>query len=151
RHASEDTSALGHIADPRPCNLPGRETGDLLPAQEQPAIGGFDDASDRLEKRRLARTVAPEQRDDFPLASVQGGAIEDVALAIERMQPLCLQNQFARAGCDFTSADNGRGPGPGIDLLNLAICPHDLWRTIDQDFAFIHHRDLLAEGKDAVD
>ena len=43
------------------------------------------DADDRLQQRRLAGAVAPEQRDDLVLVHVERHVAQDVALAVERV------------------------------------------------------------------
>ena len=47
-----------------------------------------DDAHDRLQRRGLARAIAPEQRHDLALVHIERHAVENVRLAIPGLQVL---------------------------------------------------------------
>ena len=52
-----------------------------------------DDADDRLQQRRLAGAVAAEQRDDLALVHRERRFLDDVALAVERVDAFDVEQQ----------------------------------------------------------
>src|SRR5207237_3110050 len=81
----EDVAVLGDVAQALARDDVGRQPTDLLVAEANGA-GGVDVAHDRPDGRRAPDTVAPEQADDLALPDGQAHAVQDMALAIERVQ-----------------------------------------------------------------
>jgi hypothetical protein len=53
------------------------------------------EAGDGAQRRRLARAVAAEQRDDFTLGDTERKAVQDMADPVVRLNVLDLQDQAA--------------------------------------------------------
>src|SRR5690606_3983590 len=84
RQSADDAPVFGHEADTGARGLEGLHRVQRL-AVEPDLAGGqvrIVDAGDRAQRRRLARAVASEQRDDLALVDVEGDALHDVALAV---------------------------------------------------------------------
>jgi hypothetical protein len=84
---------------------------------------GRHQAGERLQQRRLAGAVAAEQRDDLAFAHVQRGVVEDMALAVERVDALEAQHR-ALARRMRAAIGERRRAGAGIDLLHARIGTH---------------------------
>src|SRR5262249_50171362 len=81
----EDVAVLGHVAETLARDDIGRQPADLLVAEAYGA-GGRHVAQDGLDGRRAAHAVAAEETDDLALAHRQRHALQDVALAVERVE-----------------------------------------------------------------
>ena len=92
----------------------------LAPGELDAPRGRRQQAGERLEQGRLARAVAPEQRDDLALAHVERGVVQDVALAVERVDALEARAAAARARPrrPGRAAGDGRRAAAGVDLLH---------------------------------
>src|SRR5208337_1772459 len=65
----------------------GRKADRLAAVEYDRAAAFADDAHDRLEGRRLAGAVAPEQGDDLARPHLEIDAVENVRFAIPGVQP----------------------------------------------------------------
>ncbi len=83
--SAEDLAVLGHVADAAANDACGAHRLDLAAAQRDPS-GPRCETDDRLERRRLADAVAPEQRGDAGGGHVEGDALEDVRAAVVHVQ-----------------------------------------------------------------
>ena len=63
-----------------------------------------DDAHDRLQRRRLARAVAAEQRDDLARAHVEIDAVQDVRFAVPGLQALDVEHRRSRGAARAEAA-----------------------------------------------
>src|SRR5205807_9852557 len=86
-HAGEEAAALRNITDPETRYFRRRKLAQVDIAQGDPSVGGAGDSDDRLQQRRLPGAVAAEQRDDLAFAHVERRLAQDVALAVERIDP----------------------------------------------------------------
>jgi len=65
-----------------------REAGDVAPFEPYVAFGMAHQPHDRLERRRLADAVPPEQPDNLAGADLDRHAVQDVGLAVIGMDVL---------------------------------------------------------------
>ena len=77
------------------------------PSNSMRARGRRHQAGQRLQQRRLAGAVAAEQRDDFALAHVERGIVQDMALAVKRLTPSKCSTGSALAIAHRAAADSG--------------------------------------------
>src|SRR5262249_31955554 len=64
-HAGKDAPAFGGMGDPHADDFVGREPADALALEADLAPVRLQRADDRLEGRRLARSIGADQRDDL--------------------------------------------------------------------------------------
>ena len=85
----------GHDRHPRVDPVARRAAGHVLARELDRPVARLDEAEDRLQRRRLARRVAAEQGDELAFAHVQVEVLEDVDLAVVRVdrpeQRTCVQ------------------------------------------------------------
>src|SRR5207253_9633584 len=93
----KDVAVLGDVAEALARDDVGRQRTDLRVAEANGA-GGVDVAHDRPDGRRAPDTVAPEQADDLAVPDGQGHAVQDVALAVERVQVRDGEHQATLCG-----------------------------------------------------
>src|SRR6266481_1025984 len=74
----------------------GPERRQLLPAEADRPLAAGDHAHDRLERRGLARAVAPEERHHLALPHLEVDAVEDVRLAVPGVEVADLEQRSAR-------------------------------------------------------
>ena len=90
-HRPEEPPVLGHdrhsAADP----VARGAIRDVLTVEGDAARVRPDDPEDRLQRRRLPRGVAAEQRDELARADLELDVLEDVDQAVERVDPGELQ------------------------------------------------------------
>ena len=73
---------LGHVGDSHTGDLVGRHRVDtLLLEKDFPRSGGHE-THDGLERRALARAVAPDEADDFACAHLEIHAVENVGAPV---------------------------------------------------------------------
>src|SRR5260370_24374885 len=84
--AGEDAALFRAEVDAEPGDVIGGPRGQLVALGAHRATAPADDAHDRLQGRRLAGAVAAEQRYHLARAHVEGDAVQDVRLAIPRVQ-----------------------------------------------------------------
>ena len=84
-HAGEQAAALRHVADAETRDLADERPISSLGRERDRSARGRRDTDHRLQQRRLAGAVAAEQRDDLVLVQREGDVVEDVALAVERI------------------------------------------------------------------
>ena len=80
RELAEDGRFLREVADAERSALVHRHLADVHIREVHLAGRRALEAHDHVERRRLARTVRPEQPDDLPLLHAQGDAVHDRAL-----------------------------------------------------------------------
>src|SRR5579862_2286861 len=110
REAGEDAALLGTVADAEADDAVRRQSDRLAAVQHDRARAARDEAEDRLERRRPPRTVAAEQRHDLSLPHLEVEAVEDVRLAVERVQVGHPQQLVMRR----EGAGHGSGPSTPI-------------------------------------
>ena len=54
-----------------------------------------EEAHDRCDRRRLSRSVPADERHGLSVADIEVDALQDVALAVVRLQPAHLQRRHA--------------------------------------------------------
>ena len=95
REVGEDASPLGHVAHAEardPIGRPGRRH----PAEDaHSALPRRGEAHEASERRRLARTIAPQQGDELAFADLEAHAVENVALAVKCLQAFRLERLHA--------------------------------------------------------
>src|SRR4051794_14174523 len=87
-HAREDAPSLRRLGDPDLGDLVAGETLDLGAVEEDAAGPRRHDARDRPQRRRLARAVGADERDDLALVDLERDALERLDRAVEGMDVL---------------------------------------------------------------
>ena len=77
--------------------------------------------------------------------------VEDVALAVERIDFGGRQQRIGPGGGFARSGGDGAGAGPDIDFLHLGAGAGILDRAVEQHTALVHDGDVVGELEDAVD
>src|SRR5262249_33289551 len=108
-------------------------------------------ADDRLEKRRLARTVAPQEGHDLVGAHIEGDVAKDVALAVEGVYPLQDEQRLWACGRWSSLPRQRMRPRSDIDLLHLGGRARILDGAVDEHQAVVHDRNCIGELKHTVD
>ena len=121
------------------------------PARRIEPVSGDDDAGERLEQGRLAGAVAAEQRDDLVLGDIERHRVEDVALAVERVDLVDGEQRCGACRRRRRLRLHVRGPGADIDLAHARVVACGLDAAVDQHLAIVHHRDDVGDLKDTVD
>src|SRR5579864_22687 len=86
REAGEDAALLGTVADAEADDAVRRQSDRLAAVHHDRARAARDEAEDGLERGRPPRPVAAEQRHDLPLPHLEVEPVQDVRLAVERVQ-----------------------------------------------------------------
>src|SRR5262249_11902078 len=92
----EDTPVLRNIGNAGVRQPVWRQAGDVAPLEPHTAGGGAHQSHDRLERRRLADAVAPEQADDLASADLDRHAMQNVGLAVVGVDVLQRQHHVLR-------------------------------------------------------
>ena len=70
-HLREQPSRLREVPDPEAHDLVGPAPGDLAAVEDDAARAGHEIAEGRLEQRRLARAVGPDDADDGAVGNLE--------------------------------------------------------------------------------
>src|SRR4051812_99755 len=97
----EDPPVLGHQRDAEPGDGVRVAARDVGAVEGHAAAARVHDAHDRLEQRRLAGAVAPDERHRLPALDAQAHALDDVAGAVVAVD--VLEAQHGSAGGDRPS------------------------------------------------
>src|SRR5438132_8154697 len=92
----EDPPILGDPGDAEAGDVVGREPREVTTVEHHAAVGGTDQPHDGLEGGALADTITPEQADDFARTHLERHAVQDVRLAVVRVDVLERQHQLLR-------------------------------------------------------
>src|SRR5262245_18704998 len=94
---AEDAALLRHVADPEASDSKGREPDQRLPSQRDLLGTRRDEPDDALERRGLAGAVPAQQAHDLTLGDLEREIVEDVAVAVVRVDPDDLEepHQYA--------------------------------------------------------
>src|SRR5919201_2064443 len=82
RHRREQAPVLGDDRHPACDSVARTAFGDVLPVELHCAGARTNKSEDRLQRRRLARRVAAEQRDELALTHLEVDVLENVDLAV---------------------------------------------------------------------
>ena len=104
-----------------------------------------------FSKRRFAGAVAAEQRDDLVLAHVERDRIEDVALAVERIDPSIASSVLGAGRGGARLGGDVRGAGADIDLAHLGVVARVSTVPSTSTRALVHHRDVVGDLEHPVD
>ena len=83
------------MGDAKLQNATGRGGRDVLPFEDEPAAGRRYKPRDRFQRRGLAGTVGPDQRDEFALVNFERKLADRGDLTIAAGQALNLQHERA--------------------------------------------------------
>src|SRR5271163_4044449 len=86
RELREDAPPLGYMGDAAGDDGIGGEAADRSALKADLAGGWAQQAGDRLERRRLARAVGADQRNDFAAAHLQADPAERLHLIVEDIE-----------------------------------------------------------------
>src|SRR5262249_37157951 len=86
---------LGDGCNPAPHDLARPELVDPLATERDRALGRAHESEDRLHRRRLARGITAEERDDLALADLVGDALQDVERPVVGVDFGELQQQLS--------------------------------------------------------
>src|SRR4051812_33431071 len=95
-HRREEPPVLGHDRDPLPDPVARRPRRHILAREAHAAVSRPHDAEHRLQGRRLARRVAPEQADELARRHLEVHALEDVDRPVVRVDGLEPQEGLGR-------------------------------------------------------
>src|SRR3954471_16376219 len=138
-HAGEQAPALRHVSDAAPGDRRGGKPRDFLAGEGDRAGLGRRDADQRLEQRGLAGTVAAEQRDDLILGNVKRDRIDDVALAVKRVDLVDRkQRRGARRGRRRFCGEM-RSAGADVDLTDFRVVARVIDAAVNQHGTLVHH------------
>jgi len=82
----KDAAVFGHIAEPAPHDGVGRLPRHVPAGEGHAAVPAAQEPGDGLERRRLARAVAPEQRDGLPRTDLEIEPEQDLRGAVPAAQ-----------------------------------------------------------------
>src|SRR5207237_9990976 len=88
RHLREDDAALRHIGEAAAQDEVGPHAGDLLAVEDHTALARAEEADDRLERRRLAGAVGPDNADNLARVHLERDILQDVHLAVAGGEPV---------------------------------------------------------------
>ncbi len=77
----------------------GRQSGDILAAKNDLSGAMGDEAENRPQRRRLARAVAPEQRDRLAGADIERHVEQNSRPAVSRLEPGYFERAHEGASC----------------------------------------------------
>ena len=106
---------------------------------------------DALEGRGLAGAVAPKERDDLILTDAERDIVQHVALAIERIDCIDLDDRRRRDGCALYS--RRRGPDRAVaevHPLQLRVRADLRGSALGDHAALVHRRDAIGKLEHAV-
>ena len=112
RQPGEDATILGHVAQPALAHLERLETGDRLPVEPDLAAGGTHEPHDALERGRLPRAVAPEQRHHLARGDVERHVGQDLRPAVVGVDPGDLKHRRSPEPIRVDFPPPGRSPAP---------------------------------------
>ena len=109
RHPREDPPPLGRLADAhlRRCGAAAHAS-IRCPFSSTSPSRGLDDARDRPQRRRLARAVGADQRDDLARLDLQRDALERVDVAVVRVDVAQLERRHRLDGAAAVGLDESR-------------------------------------------
>src|SRR3990172_6043087 len=113
REAEEQPPPLGHVCDRKAGAGARRKRREILAVERYTAGNGLDDARDDPERRRLAGSVRPQQRDHLAGADAQVDVADHGRLVITRGQSLDLERRAHRPTLRWPSAGGGGGGAGG--------------------------------------
>jgi hypothetical protein len=93
RQVGEDLALLGHIGEAGARDPERPAPREIDAVQPHGARARSDQAHDRLQRRRSARAIAPEQADDLARPDREVHAVQDVALVVVGVQILDLEQR----------------------------------------------------------
>src|SRR5262245_48318912 len=102
---------LRNPRDAAPDDLVRWQAREIVAAQAYAAARWAREPHDRAQRRRLARAVATDEADDVALANRKRDALQDVRLAVVRMNVLELEQRHASGSLPDTSAARARCRG----------------------------------------
>src|SRR3546814_17063057 len=82
RHLAEHVVDLRHIADAAAHDAVGSPAGDVAAVEADRAAAQAEQSEDRLQRRRLAGPVGPDDADDLAPSHGEVDAVQDVGAAI---------------------------------------------------------------------
>src|SRR5262249_7855878 len=100
---AEDPPLLRHPGDAEPGERVRRDALEIATLERDPAAGAARHAHDRLERRRLAHSVAAEQADDLAGADLDRHAVQHVGFSVVGVDVLEDEHQVLR----YTSCTRG--------------------------------------------
>ena len=115
------------------------------------SMRGRRDPDQCLQQGRLAGAIAPQKRDDLVFMQAEADIVENVALAVERIDSGCRQQRVDAGGGFARTRGNLGGTGSDIDFLHFGAGARILDRAVEQHPAFVHDGDLIGELKYPVD
>ena len=86
----------GACADAVLHELVGRRVADVATLEVDGSLARMEQAADRLEGRRLAGAVRPDQGDDLAPADLEADPLQGVDLAVVRVDVAELEDEVAR-------------------------------------------------------
>ena len=75
-----------------------RQTDELLAVEHDRTHSLADDTHDRLQGRRLSRSVSPEQRHDLALPHVEIDAVQNMRFIVPGLQAFDVEHRLIRRG-----------------------------------------------------
>src|SRR5438067_4232968 len=94
---AEDAAALGYERDACASDLMGRRGGEIGAIDVHAPTSRSQKARDRGDRRRLARTIAADERHGFSRGDVEINALQDMAFAVVGMEPADREGECAHA------------------------------------------------------
>ena len=147
----EQPSTLRHQADAESGDLLRSFAVDALGAEQHASGGRPDETHDALEGRRLAGAVAAEERHDLVLADAKRDVVQHVALAVERIDRVDLDD---RRRVHFRALDPRCGrPDRAvaeIHALQLGVGAHLARSAFGDHASLVHRGDAIGKLEDAI-
>ena len=84
-----------------PSDTVDRQTDELLAVERDRTHSLADDTHDRLQGRRLARSVSSEQRHDLALPHVEIDPVQNVQFIVPGLQAFDVEHRLVRRGAGF--------------------------------------------------
>src|SRR5581483_9561720 len=94
-HAREELAALRRLRDPELHDLVRRVMGDVAAAEGDRALARMVQPVDRAQRRRLARAVRADERDDLAVAHLDRDALQRLDRAVVRLDVAHLEERRA--------------------------------------------------------
>src|SRR5262249_6259374 len=91
RHQRKDVAALRHVRHAASQEIGRRLVGDVLAVEHHEPLARGQEAEERLEHRRLARTVRPDDRHHLAGLHVEGHALQNLELAVAGVEVAHLE------------------------------------------------------------
>ena len=134
RQAAENLAALRHVADAEPGDAVRRPARGVLAEDLDRALPRRRQADQAAHGRGLAGAVAAEHGDDLAFVHLERDAMQDVALAVERMDVVGAQ-------------DGGHSIDPQIGGAHFRIGGDRVRRAFGQHAALVEHGDALRDAE----